>query len=64
MSVIFPPATLGPEMAAPIYGRLAIFWFFLPENLHAHNIPPFRGGAVGVSWKRGGGGANFVLWAW
>ena len=28
MSIKFPPASLGPEMAAPIYGRLAFFCSF------------------------------------
>ena len=53
MSVIFPPAILGQEMAAPILRAPCIFWFFLLENPHAHKIPPFRGGGVGVSWKGG-----------
>ena len=44
MSVIFPSAILGPEMAAPILWAPGIFWFFLLENPHAHKIPPFRGG--------------------
>ena len=52
MSAIFPPAILGPEMAAPIKRAPGIFWFFLLDNPHAHKIPPFRGG-VWVSWKGG-----------
>ena len=34
--VIFPPAILGPEMAAPSLWEF--FWFFLLENPHAHKI--------------------------
>ena len=44
MSIKFPPAILGPEMAAPILWAPGIFWFFLLEKPHAHKIPPFRGG--------------------
>ena len=58
MSVIFPPAILGPEMAAPILWA-PIFWFFLLETPHAHKIPPFSG-VFGVS-RKGGGSANFVF---
>ena len=54
MSIKFPPAIQGPEMAAPILWAPGIFWFFLLENPDAHKIPPFRGGGgVGVSWKGG-----------
>ena len=52
MPVMFPPAILGPEMAAPILWALGIFWLFLLENPHAHKIPPFRG--------RGGGFWGFL----
>ena len=47
MSVIFPPAIPGPEMAAPTFWAPGIFWFLLLENPHAHKIPPFRGGGGG-----------------
>ena len=52
MSVIFPPAILGPEMAAPILWAPGNFWFFLLENPHADKIPHFRGELVFV-WKGG-----------
>ena len=60
MSMIFPPVTLGLEMAAPILWAPGIFWFFLLENPHAHKIPRFRGGG---SWLfgRSGGSANFIF---
>ena len=32
MSVIYPPATLGPEMAGPILWAPGIVWFFLLET--------------------------------
>ena len=38
MSVIFPPAILGPEMAAPILWAPGVLWFFLLENPFAHKI--------------------------
>ena len=38
-------------MAAPILWAPGIFWFFLLENPHAHNIPPL-GGVLG--FLRGG----------
>ena len=64
MSVVFLPAILGPEMAVPILWAPVIFWFFLLENPHAHEIPPFRGGVwafsergvevpILFSWARG-----------
>ena len=43
MSIKFPPAILGPEMAAPILWAPRIFWFFLLENPHAHKTPLIRG---------------------
>ena len=65
MSVIYPPANLGPEMAAPILWAPGILWFFQLENPHAHKSPPFMGAGggvgVGVSWKGGGGSANFIF---
>ena len=61
MSVIFPPALLGPKMAAPISWALGIFWLFLLENPHAHKIPRFRG----RGGFEGGGSANFIfMGAW
>ena len=60
MSIKFPPAILGPEMAAPILWAPGIFWFFLLENPHAHKIPPFRGGCWGFL-GRGGRSANFTF---
>ena len=53
MSVIFPAAILGPEMAAPILWAPGIFWFFLLETPHAHKIPPFKGGGWGFLERRG-----------
>ena len=52
MSVNDSPAILGPEMAAPISWVPGTFGL-LQENLHAHKIPPFRGG--GVFWVLGFG---------
>ena len=43
--IIFLPAILGPEMAAPILWVPGIFWFFLLEKPHTHKIPRFRGGS-------------------
>ena len=63
VSIKFPPAILGPEMAAPILWAPGIFWFFLLENPHAHKIPPFRGGF----WNFLEGGVEvpiLFLWAW
>ena len=57
MSVIFPLAIPVPEMAAPTFNFLwapGSFRFFLLGNPHAHKIPRFRGGGVGVFWKGGG----------
>ena len=70
VSVIFPPAILGPQLAAPIFWAPGIFWLFLLENPHAHKIPRFRGGGCvgggggGVCWcflEGGGGSTNFFL---
>ena len=61
MSVIFPPAILGPEMAAPILWAPGIFWLFLVEIPHAHKIPRSRRGCWGFLEGGGGGGsANFI----
>ena len=40
-------AILGPEMAAPIFGRPRISVFFLQVDLHVHKIPRFIGGGGG-----------------
>ena len=61
MSIKFPPAILGPEMAAPILWAPGTFWFFLLENPNAHKIPPVRGGIVGFLEGGGGGSANFIF---
>ena len=58
MSVIFPPAILRPEMAAPSLWAPGIFWFFLLENRHAHEILRLSGGGV-VFFGRGAVEANF-----
>ena len=42
-TVIFPPAILGPEMAAPILWAPGIFLVLSAENPHANKIPPLRG---------------------
>ena len=64
MSIKFPPAILGLEIAAPILWAPGIFWFFLQENPHAPKIPPFRGGVLGF-FKRGGVEVPILfLWAW
>ena len=60
MSIIFPPAMLGSEMAAPILWAPRIL-LFLQENLHAHKIPRFGGG--GNLGGKGGRTANYFLWA-
>ena len=61
MSVIFPPAILGPEMAAPILLAPGNFWFFLLENPHAHKILPLGGGGGGLGFFRRGG-CQFYLY--
>ena len=45
MSVSFPPAILGLEMAAPILWAPGIVGHFLLESLHAHEIL-FLGGGI------------------
>ena len=55
MPIIFPPAILGPDMAAPILWAPGIFGLFLLDKPHAHKIPRFRGGVgfflEGGVWK-------------
>ena len=46
MSVIFPHAILGPELAASILWAPGTFQFFLRENPHAHKILCFWGGGL------------------
>ena len=51
MTIIFAPASLGPEMAAPLYGRLAYFgsfWWKIPMLI---KFLIFGGG--GSVWKGG-----------
>ena len=44
MSIIFLPAILGTQMAAPILWAPGIFGFFLlEEKPYVHEIPLFRG---------------------
>ena len=64
MFVIFPPAILVPEMAAPILWAPGILWLFLLENPHAHQIPRFKGGGVSWDFLRGGGAEVPTLFLW
>ena len=64
MSIKFPPAILGPEMAAPILWAPGIFAFFLQDNPHAHKTPPFRGGGRGFFGRGGVEVRILFLWAW
>ena len=48
-------------MAAPILWVSGIFWFFLQENLHAHNLFRFRGGGILGFLGRGGGGEVSII---
>ena len=45
MSIKFPPAILGPEMAA--LGAWHFLVLFAGKTPHAHKIPPFSGGCWG-----------------
>ena len=47
-------------MAAPILWAPGMFAFFVQEDLHAHKIPPFRGGGI-FFW---GGGRVPILFLW
>ena len=60
VSIKFPPAFLGPEMAAPILWAPGILGLFLQENPHAHKIPPVRGSS-GSFLEAGGGSASFIF---
>ena len=53
MSIIFPPAILGPEMAAPILWAPGMFWFFLLETLMPIKLLVL--GAGGGGFEGGGG---------
>ena len=59
MSVMFPPAILGPEMAAPILWAPRILWLFLLENPHAYKTPHFRG--LEIFGRGGDGSADFIF---
>ena len=59
MPIIFPPAILGPEMAAPIYGRLACLGSFCWKN--PMPIKFLVLGGRGFLEGGGGGSANFVF---
>ena len=61
MSVIFPLATLGPEMAAPILWAPGIYWLFLLGNPHLKKIVVL--GGFWVFWK-GGGVEVPILFLW
>ena len=50
-------------MVAPISWSPGIFWFFLLETPHAHEIPRFRGGLVFVL-KGGVEVPISFLWSW
>ena len=64
-SIIFPPAILGPEMAALILWAPGIFWFVLLENIHARKIPRFRGGGKLGCFLGGRGGVEVpILFLW
>ena len=52
VSVVFLPAILGPEMAAPILWATGIFWCFLPKKPPVH-VKVHVSGGVGVFWKGG-----------
>ena len=51
-------------MAAPTLWAPGIFWLFLLENPHAHEIPPFRGGGGVLGFWRKGGVEVPILFLW
>ena len=61
MSVIFLPAILGPQMAAPILWTPGIFWFFLLRTPHAHKFLVFFGGGGFGFFGQGGRSVNLFL---
>ena len=62
MSVFFPPAILGPDMATPILWAPGIFWLCLQENLHDYRSPCFKGGGgISAFCGRGGGGEEIPI---
>ena len=61
LSVVLPPAILGPEMAAPILWAPGTFWFFLLENPMPIEVLLLGGGGFWVFLEQGGGSANFIL---
>ena len=71
MSIIFPPAILGPEMAADWWAP-GIFWFSALENLHAHRnlilgcvcVCFFGGGGVSTSFIFISAGMFLISGSW
>ena len=63
MSMKFPPAILGPEMAAPVLWAPGIFGSFCWKTPMPIKFPPFRGGGRGFFWK-GGGVEVPILFLW
>ena len=61
MSVIFPPAILGPEMAVPILWAPGIFWFFLLENTMPIKVLAV-GGRFGFLGRGGGWKCQFYFY--
>ena len=59
VSVKFVSAILGPEMAAPFYGRLEKC-VRSAGKAHVHKIPRFRGG--GILGFGGGGECRFYFY--
>ena len=63
MSVLFPPATLGPEMAAPILWAPGIFGSFCRKTPMPIKFLFLGGGGGGVSgrFQKGGGKCQFIF---
>ena len=53
MSIKFPPAIPGPEMAVPILWAPSIFWFFLQERTPMPRKFLLLGGVLGFLGKGG-----------
>ena len=65
MSVDFLPATLGPEMAAPILWAPGIFWFYLQEKASTPiKFLVLGGGGILGSWVFLGGRGAPILFLW